>query len=61
LKTKLHEAVYINRAFLSRTCTCKEKELVQFELALDKTGIWPLEQHVNGKNKKSLQEVLDGL
>jgi hypothetical protein len=61
LRTKLHEAVYINRSFLTKGCSCKEKALFQFELALDKTGIWPLEQSMNGKYKKSLQDVLDGL
>ncbi|KAF8866840.1 hypothetical protein BDZ45DRAFT_768617 [Acephala macrosclerotiorum] len=41
--------------FLRFSCDCKEKSLFAYNLALSKTGIWPLHDH----HKKSVQQVLD--
>ncbi|TVY41386.1 hypothetical protein LSUB1_G003251 [Lachnellula subtilissima] len=45
----IHKKLYIIRLFLSSGCSCKERRLFAYELALDKTGAWPLEQVLHGK------------
>ncbi len=61
LRTKIHENLYINRRFLSAKCACKKDGLFQYELALDKTGSWPLEELMHGKKEMSIKAILDGL
>jgi len=61
LKTQLHRKIYINRWFLRSGCSCRKDGLYAYELALDKTGVWPLEQVLNGRDQISIQKVLNGL
>ncbi|KAF8866842.1 hypothetical protein BDZ45DRAFT_795299 [Acephala macrosclerotiorum] len=61
LKMKIHEALYINREFLNATCRCRKDGLFEYELALERTGVWPLEEVLHGKDAISIQTVLDGL
>ncbi|KUJ21789.1 uncharacterized protein LY89DRAFT_608287, partial [Mollisia scopiformis] len=61
VKMKLHEALYINRVFLNASCDCRKEGLFAYETALDKTGVWPLEEVLHGRNSISLQRVLSGM
>ncbi|CZR57053.1 uncharacterized protein PAC_06942 [Phialocephala subalpina] len=61
LKMKIHEYLYINREFLNASCRCRKDGLFEYETALDRTGVWPLEEVLHGKDAISLQDVLDGL
>ncbi|KAH9216437.1 hypothetical protein DL95DRAFT_460295 [Leptodontidium sp. 2 PMI_412] len=61
LKSKIHQGIYINRRFLASGCSCKKDGFVAYELALDKTGVWPLEEVLTGKYQLSIQKVLDDL
>ncbi|TVY73437.1 hypothetical protein LSUE1_G005540 [Lachnellula suecica] len=58
LKTEIHKALYLNRQFLTSECSCRKDGLFAFELAMDKTGAWPLEEKLHGKEAKSIQAVL---
>lgn len=61
LKSKIHQGIYTNRRFLASGCSCKKDGFFAYELALDKAGVWPLEEVLTGKYQLSIQKVLDGL
>ncbi|CZR57067.1 uncharacterized protein PAC_06956 [Phialocephala subalpina] len=60
LKTKIHQGIY-SRRFFSSSCSCKMEGYFQYGLALDKTGVWPLEEVMHGRDAFSLQQILQGL
>lgn len=61
MKTQIHKEVYKTRQFLQSNCSCKKDGLFAYELALDNTSVWPLEQVLTGKEQRSVQNVLHGL
>lgn len=61
LRTQIHRETYKVRQFLTSSCLCKKDGLFAYEQALEKTNVWPLEEHLTGRAQKSVKEVLDGL
>ncbi|KAL2075341.1 hypothetical protein VTL71DRAFT_284 [Oculimacula yallundae] len=61
LKTNIHRGLYINRRFLNSDCSCKKDGFFAYELALDRTGAWPLEEVLTGRSQLSIQQVLNRL
>lgn len=61
LKTQIHKEIYRTRGFLTAGCSCHKDGLFAYELALDKTDVWPLEEKLTGRGQSSVQEVLAGL
>jgi hypothetical protein len=49
LKFKIHKKIYIQEDFLRSGCSCRKDGLFAYELALSKTGVWPIENVLNGK------------
>jgi hypothetical protein len=49
------------RVFFHNGCSCCKDGYYAYGLALDKTGVWPLEEVMQGKDSISIQKVLDGL
>lgn len=59
MKTKLHRGLFdVIKKFLLQSCPCKEKALFQYCKGLERTGIWPLEEH---GSRKSINTLLEGL
>ncbi|TVY89542.1 hypothetical protein LAWI1_G006479 [Lachnellula willkommii] len=62
LKTKIHQALYPPiRGFLSGSCSCKAEGMFAYQMALHKSGAWPLEEKLHGNDAISIRELLDRL
>lgn len=59
LRAKLHRGLFqVIKTFLISGCPCKEKALFAYCKGLDRTKIWPLEEHAG---RKSIHQLLEGL
>jgi len=62
LRTKIHDGLYPKeREFLYGECPCHKDGLVAYKIALGKTGVWPLEDVMHGKDAKSISDILKSI
>ncbi|TVY49171.1 hypothetical protein LOCC1_G000957 [Lachnellula occidentalis] len=62
MKTKIHQALYPPiRGFLSGSCSCKKDGMFAYQMALDRSGAWPLEEKLHGIDAISIHDLLGNL